>query len=175
MYHIECKAEVNICYNKSFSFECYFSLSFFLNTIGKNESRSCGRLPLNDCKTANSVELCYCTGALCNGNRPEILLEETESDERLRTQLEDEKEERETRKIWQKGETDDEDLLGRGPFILTYCTTFQTSFLPKVPYLKLSTCTCLIYACTSMYLVSFYKIESIVLLFFIHNLQRILY
>lgn len=48
----------------------------------------------------------------CNGHRPDILLEESESDERLRTQLEDEKDERETHKIWQKGETDDEDLLG---------------------------------------------------------------
>lgn len=87
-------------------------LIFLCLVPGKNESRSCGKFPLNDCKTANSVEVCYCTGVLCNGNRPDIVLEDTESDERQRSQLEDEKEERETRKIWQKGETDDEDLLG---------------------------------------------------------------
>ncbi|CAL8100583.1 unnamed protein product [Orchesella dallaii] len=98
---------------KHFEFKCPPEyVGCLLRIHGRNESRSCFKHPLNDCKTANSVEFCYCTGALCNDNRPEILLEETESDERQRAQLEDEKEERETRKIWQKGETDDEDLLG---------------------------------------------------------------
>lgn len=83
------------------------------SVLGKNESRSCGKLPLNDCKTANSVELCYCTGPLCNGNRPEISVDDTESDEQRARRLEDEKEERDTTKIWRNGETDDEDLLGR--------------------------------------------------------------
>ncbi|ODN00685.1 hypothetical protein Ocin01_06002 [Orchesella cincta] len=98
---------------KHFEFKCPPEfVGCLLRIHGRNESRSCFKHPLNDCKTANSVEFCYCTGALCNQHRPEILLEESESDERQRAQLEDEKEERETRKIWQKGETDDEDLLG---------------------------------------------------------------
>ncbi|ERL84360.1 uncharacterized protein LOC125505428 [Dendroctonus ponderosae] len=33
-------------------------------------SRSCEAIELNDCKTANSIEFCYCTKDLCNSMSP---------------------------------------------------------------------------------------------------------
>lgn len=46
--------------------------------------RMCAHLAMNDCKTANLVEYCYCTGNLCNsGAVKEVHTKPSDDDEDL--------------------------------------------------------------------------------------------
>ncbi|CAG7821808.1 unnamed protein product, partial [Allacma fusca] len=56
-------------------------------------SRTCVNLAINDCKVANAVEYCYCSGALCNGEKNYTSTDDTAG-------------------YWNRDITDDEDLLG---------------------------------------------------------------
>lgn len=131
----------------------------YLNFPGANVSRSCAQFEFNECKVANSKELCFCKGSLCNGEKASISPEgglsvplsrsageSTSSEERSRDTLLDEQEESESRKFWQKGETDDEDLLemaddtgsgnGNEPYppgvIDAYVTTPKPTLVPNI-------------------------------------------
>ncbi|CAH0562039.1 unnamed protein product [Brassicogethes aeneus] len=67
--------------NTTFIKECNKNLkSCNRKTIGMSVKRTCEKLKLNDCQTANNVEYCYCTKDLCNGDK---LLETTDDEDIL--------------------------------------------------------------------------------------------
>jgi len=64
-------------------------------------SRTCSPVKLDDCKIANSIELCYCSDALCNSDKVTMKASAVKTAEETTR----------TSRHFHEGETDDEDLL----------------------------------------------------------------